>query len=214
MLGSVFAALMVEGRVSDAQGRSTNVQPLKHARDAWLDAIPGRHRTIIDTSTVTGGGAALLYAYNLYVANKTDYALSERDVAVVVCFRHESISLAFNDAMWSKYGVTMNKTAALTDPKTHQTPTTNLFLSVDYGTALANLGSTIQDLAKMGTRFAVCGMASRGLAERIATDTGQNANAVYEELTGNTIPNSHMVAAGVLAVNRAQEHSYTLLTAL
>ena len=34
------------------------------------------------------------------------------------------------------------------------------------------------------------------------------------ELITNTIPNSGMVSAGVLAVNRAQEYGYTLLTAL
>jgi hypothetical protein len=57
-------------------------------------------------------------------------------------------------------------------------------------------------------------MASRGLAAGIAADTGRDADAVYKELMTNTIPNSHIVTAGVLAVNRAQEHSYTLLTAL
>jgi len=40
-----------------------------------------------------------------------------------------------------------------------------------------------------------------------------DAETIYTELVANTIPNSHMVAAGVLAVNRAQEYGYTLLTA-
>jgi hypothetical protein len=34
------------------------------------------------------------------------------------------------------------------------------------------------------------------------------------ELSANLIPNGHLVAAGVVAVNRAQEYGYTLLTAL
>src|SRR5262249_51616179 len=132
----------------------------------------------------------------------------------VVCFRHDSVSFAFNDAIWAKYGSTINKTVKLTDPKTRQTPSTNLFLTVDYGTALPNYGSTIQDLVKMRTHFTVCGMASRGLAGSIAADSGQNPDAVYKELLGNTVPNSHIVTAGVLAVNRAQERGYTLLTAI
>jgi intracellular sulfur oxidation DsrE/DsrF family protein len=207
-------AFAVGSKTASAQGRAANFQPARHPQDAWLDAIPGKHRTFIDTSTVNGGGSALLYAYNLYAANKADYSLLDRDVAVVVCFRHSSTSFGFNDAMWAKYGSTMNKTVQLMDPKTKQAPTTNLFLSVDYGTDLPNYGSTIQDLAKMGTHFAICGMASRGLAAGIAADTGRDADAVYKELMTNTIPNSHVVTAGVLAVNRAQEHSYTLLTAL
>jgi len=207
-------ALTLGSRVASAQRRVATFQPTYHPQDAWLDAIPGKHRTLIDTSTVNGGGTGLLYAYNMYAANKADYSLPERDVAVVVCFRHSSTSFGFNDAMWAKYGSTMNKTVQLLDPKTKQAPTTNLFLSVDYGTALPNYGSTIQDLAKMGTQFAICGMASRGVAGAIAADTGQDADAVYRELVANRVPNSHVVAAGVLAVNRAQEHGYTLLTAL
>ena len=61
----------------------------RHPQDAWLDTVPGKHRTFIDASTVSGG-SSLLYAYNLYAANKSDYSLAERDVAVVVCFRHSA----------------------------------------------------------------------------------------------------------------------------
>ncbi len=207
-------ALTLGARPSNAQSQAAIPEPPRYPKDAWLDAIPGKHRTFIDTSTVNGGGTGLLYAYNLFLANKTDYALSERDVAVVVCFRHASVSFGFNDAIWGKYGTTIHKTVQLNDPKTKKTPTANLFLSVDYGTDLPNYGSTIQDLARIGAHFAICGNASRGLAGSIATDTGQAADAVYKELAANMIPNSHMVTAGVLAVNRAQEHGYTLLTAM
>ena len=213
-LGAGLAAFALGSRSAGAQARVTRFQPARHPQDAWLDSLPGRHRTFIDTSTVSGGGSALLYAYNLYEANKKDYALQDRDVAVVVCFRHASTSFGFNDAMWAKYGKTMNKAVQMTDPRTKQPPTTNLFYSVDYGTDLTNYVSTIQDLVKVGTHFAICGMASRGVAESIAADTAGNADAVYSELMANRIPNSHMVTAGVLAVNRAQEYGYTLLTAL
>jgi hypothetical protein len=211
--GALLASTLGSG-VASAQARATRFQPARHSQDGWLDSIPGKHRTFIDASTVAGGGAALLYAYNLYEANRKDYALPARDVAVVVCFRHFSTAFGFNDAMWAKYGTTMNKTVQLTDPNTKQPPVTNLFYSADYGAALPNLGSTIQDLVKGGTHFAICGMASRGLAESIASDTRGDAGTVYRELLANQIPNSHMVSAGVLAVNRAQEYGYTLLTAL
>ena len=213
VLGGAFA-LALGSRTASGQARVTRFQPVRHPQDAWLDALPGKHRTFIDTSTVNGGGAALLYAYNLYAANKSDYSLAERDVAIVVCFRHSSTAFAFNDAMWGKYAKAMNAEAQLTDPKTKQPPTTNLFYSVDYGTALPNFGSTIQDLVRQGTHFAICAMATRGLAGGIASETGGDADSIYKELVANTIPNSHMVTAGVLAVNRVQEYGYTLLTAL
>jgi len=212
-LGSTLAFIVGSG-VASGQGRLTRFQPARHAKDAWLDAVSGKHRTFIDASTVNGGGSALLYAYNLYAANKSDYALPERDIAIVVCFRHSATAFGFNDAMWGKYSKAMNATPQLTDPNTKQPPTTNLFYSVDYGTALPNFGSTIEDLVKFGIHFAICGMATRGLAGGIASETGVDAETVYKELVANTIPSSHIVPAGVLAVNRAQEYGYTLLTAL
>jgi hypothetical protein len=57
-------------------------------------------------------------------------------------------------------------------------------------------------------------MATHFFAGELAKTAGGSAEAIYKELAANTIPNSHMVAAGVVAVNRAQERGYTLLTAL
>jgi intracellular sulfur oxidation DsrE/DsrF family protein len=199
-------------RTVSAQARAPRFQPTRHAQDAWLDALPGKHRTIIDGSTVAGAGTALLYAYNLYAANMSEYSLPERDVAVVVCLRHSGTAFGFNDAMWGKYGKSMNAAVQLADPNTKDTPKTNLFYSVDYGFALTNLGVTIESLVKQGTRFAICAMATRGLAGSIAAETGTDAETVYKELVANTIPNSRMVAAGVLAVTRAQEYGYALVT--
>ncbi len=212
-IGATFA-LMFGTTAANAQSLVTRFQPSRHPQDAWLDALPGKHRTFIDASTVDGGGSALLYAYNLYVGNKSDYSLSERDVAVVVCFRHSATAFGFNDAMWAKYPRAMNSTPEMIDPKTKQPPTTNLYYSVDYGLDLPNLGSTIQDLVKLGTQFAICGMATKGLAGSIASQTGGNADVIYKELIANTVPNGHIVTAGVLAANRAQEYGYTFLTAL
>jgi hypothetical protein len=89
-LGSTLA-LLVGSKVASGEGRITRFQPARHDKDTWLDAVPGKHRRFIDASTVTGGGSALLYAYNLYAANKSDYALPERDVAIVVSSRRRRV---------------------------------------------------------------------------------------------------------------------------
>src|ERR1043165_2074343 len=95
-LGATFA-LMFGTAAANAQSRVTRFQPSRHPQDAGLDAIPGKHRTFIAAPHVDGAGSALLYAYNLYLGNKSDYSLSERDVAVVVCFRHSATAFGFND---------------------------------------------------------------------------------------------------------------------
>ena len=213
-LGAAAAAFTLGRGTAGAQTRTTPFQPARHAEDAWLDAVPGRHRTFIDASTVRGAGEALLYANNLYQANKSGYNLPERDIVVVACLRHFATVFAFNDAIWAKYGRLMGTMLEFTDPKTKQPPSTNLLFSADYGMQLPNLGNTIDSVVTRGTRFAVCDMATHFFAGGIAMQTGGNADAVYKELVANTIPNSHMVAAGVVAVNRAQEYGYTLLSTL
>jgi hypothetical protein len=213
-LGAAAAVIALGSRTAGAQTPARRFQPARHSQDAWLDAVAGKHRTFIDAATASGAGEGMLYANNLYEANKSGYSLPERDIAVVVCLRHFATAFAFNDAVWAKYGRVMSTMLEFTDPKTKQAPSTNLLNSADYGMALPNLGNTIESVVKRGTQFAVCDMATHFFAGQVAMASGQNADAVYKELVANTIPNSHMVAAGVVAVNRAQEYGYTLLTAL
>ncbi len=212
--GSAAVAAIALGSPASAQSASpSSFTPARHQQDAWLDAVPGTHRTFIDASTVRGAAEAMLYANNLFEANKAGYALSDRDVAVVICLRHFATPFAFTDAVWAKYGKAMSTLLEVSDPKTKQAPTTNLLLSADYGMMLPNLGNSIPAVTKRGVQFAVCDMATHFVAMQLA-GTGGNADAIYKELTANLIPSSHLVAAGVVAVNRAQEHGYTLLGTL
>ena len=209
------AAVVLGSRPAAVQAQSGgSFQPAKHPQDAWLGAVPGKHRNFIDASTASGAGEAILYANNLYDANASGYALTDADVAVVVCFRHFATTFGYNDAMWAKYGKVFSSMLNFTDPKTKLPPTSNLLMSPDYGMALSNFGRTIPVVTKRGTQFAICGMATQFFAGQLATAAGSTAEAVYKELTSNLIPSSHLVPAGVVAVNRAQEHGYTMLTAL
>ena len=213
-LGAAVAAFTLGPRPAGAQTPATRFQPARHQQDEWLDTITGKHRVFIDASTARGAGEAMLYANNLYVANKSGYSLPENDIVVVACLRHFATPFAFNDAIWAKYGKVLGMMVEFTDPKTRQAPSTNLLNSAEYGMALPNLGTTIDSVVRRGTRFAVCDMATHFFAGGIAAQAGGNGDAVYKELVANTIPNSHMVAAGVVAVNRAQEYGYTLLSTL
>ena len=193
---------------------SGRFQAARHQQDAWLDAVAGKHRIFVDASTPRGAGEAILYANNLYEANKSGYTLPESDIVVVACMRHFATPFAYNDAIWKKYGKNFSMMIEFTDPKTKQAPSTNLLNASTYGTALSNFGNTIDSVVKRGTRFAVCDMATHLFAAELAKGTNGNAEAIYKELVANTIPNSHMVAAGVVAVNRAQEYGFTLLNTL
>ncbi len=213
-LGAAAAAFAVEASTAAAQTPAGRFQPARHAQDAWLDAIAGKHRTFIDAATPRGAGEAVLYANNLYESNKAGYSLPETDIVVVACFRHFATPFAYTDAIWAKYGKQFSMMLEFTDPKTKQAPATNLLNAAGYGMQLTNLGNTIDSVTRRGTRFAVCDMATHFFAGEVAMMTKGNADAIYKELVANRIPNSYMVAAGVLAVNRAQEYGFTLLSTL
>jgi len=215
-IGAAGAAVVLGSRSADAQSPSTpggRFQPTRHPEDAWFDAMPGKHRTVIDSFSANGAGNALLFANNLFLSNAAGYRLTDADVAVVVTLRHASVGFAFTDAMWAKYSSILGEGAGLNDPKTKQRPTVNLYEAPGHGTALPNYGQTISAVAKRGTHFAVCQMASSRVASLIAASVGGTQDAIYKELTANLIPNAHMVASGVLAVTRAQEYGYTVLSA-
>jgi hypothetical protein len=205
------AAVSFTATGAAAQTSARRFQPARHSQDEWLDTVPGTHRTFIDCASVSSAGAGLLYANNLYVANAKGYQLKESDVAVVVCLRHFATIFAFNDVIWGKYGQALSAAVEFTDPKTKQAPTKNLLDDPGYSQLPV---STISAVVKRGTHFAVCDMATNMLVGLVATSTKGVQEAIYQEFVRNLIPNSHLMAAGVVAVNRAQEYNYTLLTAI
>ena len=177
-----------------------------------MDALPGKHRILFDTTSANGFGTALLYANNFLTANQTGYGLDDSDAAVIIVARHVSTPFAYTDAMWAKYGAPITARTAFNDPSTKRPPVVNLFNTTTAG--LSNSGVTIDALIKRGAHFAVCQMATRVFATQIAQTMGVDVDTVYKELAGNMVKSTHMVPAGIVAVNRAQERGYTLDTTL
>ena len=184
-------------------------RPARHTQDDWYDKIPGVHRFLLDTSSADSMGWALQFATNYFTANQDVYGLKESDLAVIIVARHKSTSFAYNDSIWAKYGKQLSEQADFMDPKTKEPPKINV-----YGPAgeTAQAGK-MEALIKKGVQFAVCSMSTRGIATRIAKANGLETDNVIKEITANLIGNSHMVPAGILAVNRAQERGYSFIYA-
>jgi intracellular sulfur oxidation DsrE/DsrF family protein len=181
-------------------------KPARHAQDDWYDKIPGQHRFVFDTTTPDGLALAMRFANNYFTANQNAYGLKDSDLAVVIVVRHRSTSFGYTDALWAKYGKQFSEQAEFTDPKTKEPPKINVFAAPADG---SDQSGAMDALIKKGVQFAVCQMASRNLAGRIAKATGGDADAVLKEIGANLIPNSHFVPAGIVAVNRAQEKGYS-----
>ena len=204
----VVGASMIGSPAANAQGAAEATwRPARHTQDEWYDKIPGVHRFLFDTSTAESMGWSLQFATNYFKANQDVYGVKESDLAVIIVARHKSTSFAYNDTIWAKYGKQLSEQAEFVDPKTKEPPKINV-----YGPAgeTAQAGR-MEALIKMGVQFAVCSMSTRGISTRIAKANGLEVDSVVKEITSNLIGNSHMVPAGVLAVNRAQEHGYSFI---
>src|SRR4051794_34455313 len=184
-------------------------QPARHAEDDWMDQTAAKHRMVFDTTTADGFGHALVFGSNFLDTNKNAYGLEYSDVALMIIVRHNSTPFAYNDMMWSKYGTVFAQKAGFTDPKTKESPRSNLFNASGYGATLTSNGVTLDSLIKRGLHLGVCRLATRNIAGLAATATGGDANKINDELIANIVTNAHMVPAGIVAVNRAQERGYT-----
>jgi hypothetical protein len=171
-------------------------QAARHSQDDWLDANAAKHRIIFDTWTADRFPDALLFTNGYVEANK-DYEVDARDLAVVICVRHNTAPFAFNDAMWAKYGKAFSQRMQWVDPATHEAPATNIH------------ARRLEGYVKLGVQLAVCSRTTRAYVQIIARQTGAKNEDVYKELTSNTVGNSHFVPAGIVAVSRAVERGYT-----
>ena len=197
-LGAAAAAGALGARSAQAQGAaSDSFTPTLHSQDDWMSALPGsKHRIVLDTTSPDGVPDAVRFANNLLAGHKNGWGVDEADVAVLVCFRHGATPFGYTDAIWSKYGKTI-------DPKANPAPTVNPYNSGEQ--------TQLAALAKRGVQFMVCGTASRGLAGRIA-GPGGDVEGILKELGANLIPSARIVPAGVVAVVHAQERRFTLIS--
>jgi hypothetical protein len=198
-LGAVAAAGALGGpRSAEAQGASSDAfTPMLHSQDEWMSAIKGnKHRIVLDVTSPAGVPDAVRFAGNLLAGHKNGWGVEESDVALLVCVRHGATPFGYTDAIWSKYGKTI-------DPRATPPPVANPYNSGER--------SALADLAKRGVQFMVCGTASRGLAGRIAGASG-DAEAVLKEMGANLIASARIVPAGVVSVVHAQERRFALVT--
>jgi hypothetical protein len=185
-------------------------QPARHTEDDWFEQPAAKHRLFIDTTEPGAFGQSIAWSRNFLEASASGYNLTDADTALIVCARHDSTPFAFVDAMWAKHGAIFSARSSFLDPKTKQAPSTNVYLASGYGDALRNGGVTLDAVLKRGLRLAVCGLATRRLAGLIAKGNNSSPEDAFKELSANLVPNAHIVPAGIVAVNRAQERGYTM----
>ena len=208
----VVGAAVAGGPSAFAQaGGDAPWRPARHAQDDWMDKIPGVHRYVFDTTTPEGIGLAFQFGGNYFNTNVDAYGLKDSDLAVLIVARHKSTSFAYNNAMWAKYGKQFSEQSEYVDPKTKEAPAVNIYIAEGEGSGQP---SRMSVLIKKGVHFAVCQTSTRGIAGRIAKTTGGDTDAIVKEIGANLVENARFVPAGIVAVNRAQEHGYSFVHAM
>lgn len=191
-------------------------------QDAWMDRPGTRHRILFDTTSVDAAGSAIFYAENFYGANKKGYGIEPAALGVIIVLRHFSTPFGYNDSIWAKYGATFADKLKMQGEQAIRATRQNPLLSSattpkppaavkSPGGAHADESVTLASLANKGTRFAVCATATEGLAGMLAKAAGIDAKTLMADLTANLVPGAVMVSAGIVAVNRAQEHGYSFV---
>jgi intracellular sulfur oxidation DsrE/DsrF family protein len=174
--------------------------PIRHRQDEWLDQAPDTHRVVFDTWLADRFGEALGFAGNWIKVNREEYGLSSADIAVVVVARHGTTPFAFNETIWAKYGTIFADNMSTGDKVAHPNPSVNRY------------AARLADYSKQGLRLAVCNLTLHAYKEIITEKTGATEDIVFKEMTANLIGNAQIVPAGIVAVTRAQEHGYALVS--
>ena len=207
-----FAAMAGVALAQNKAAAAAPWEPARHEKDDWLDRPSSKHRVVFDTINLETFGDAVFFANNFVHVNGSQYGLQNSDLAVVIIARHSSTPFGYNDAMWAKYGLALAERSRVEDPKTKMAPKVNIFNTAGYGELLPNRGTTLEALAKEGIEFGVCSVSTRGYSSVIAQALGGKVDDIFNELTSNLVSNARMVPAGIVAVTRAQERGYSLVT--
>ena len=178
------ATLAAGGATLGAQSPgSARRQPRRHAQDNWLDELPGQHRLLLDTTSATGFGNALLYANNFLNSSQADYGLKDADSTVVIVARHLATVFGYNDAIWAKFRAMLSQRVNFTNPQTQKPATINVYNSTSHSAALASLGITLDAVIKRGSSF-------RGVSDGNSTLRGR-VGAVHRRERGRHLQGSH-----------------------
>ena len=217
-LGQMFGAVAVAGLpISAAYAAGAG----ESGHDDWLKEVNGTYRCLFDFPQHKNG-MPLLHILNYLNTYNAAYKTTAGQVGAVGTFysvgTQSSIPLAFNDAIWAKYGLGAYlglKDAAGT-PYTRNVfnqPTTKdlhlLMKAADLpmipalADAMPLLG--IESLQKMGTKFILCANAlGIWVLELEARGKGKAAD-IEQELRANLLPGVTIVPAMVIAIEKAQE---------
>jgi intracellular sulfur oxidation DsrE/DsrF family protein len=213
MFGAAAAASLTIAGTRASAGESSP--------DEWIKEVKGTHRCLFDFPQHKNG-MPLLHILNYLNTYATAYKTGAGEVGAVGTFysvgNQASIALAFNDAIWAKYGLGVYTGLKDADGKAYtrnvfNRPTTKdlhlLMQAIDspmipaLADAVPALG--IESLQKMGAKFVLCANALGIWCLELEARGKGKAQDLDTDLRANVLPGVTIVPAMVIAIDKAQE---------
>jgi hypothetical protein len=171
--------------------------------DSWTRRLAAaKHKAVFDAAEPEEG-LALRHARIYRDGYREALGVEGADVAAVVVLRHAATVLAFDDAIWAKYGVA--KLRDVKDPSTQQHTAHNPFSRPHTDDERRRAGEFLEGLIASGVVVLACNLATRRLAGTMARQAGAAQDQVYAEVRGGLVPGVLLQPSGIYATARAQE---------
>ena len=219
-LGRIFGAavaLSATGAAGLAEAGQAATGP---GPDDWIKGVKGTHRCLFDFPQHKNG-MPLLHIANYLGTYAAAYKAAPGSAAAVGTFYsmgpQSSIPLAFNDAMWAKYGLGDYLSLKDAAGKGYTRNVFNRPTAADLHIMMAAIQSPtipafaemmpaigIESLQKMGTTFLLCANAFGGWCGELEARGKGKAAALQADLSANMLPGVIIVPAMVIAIEKAQ----------
>ena len=189
--------------------------------DDWIKEVKGTHRCLFDFPQHKNG-MPQLHILNYLNTYSAAYKTAPGQVGAVGTFYgiggQASISLAFNDAIWARYGLGAYTGLKDADGRAYTRNVFNrptpkdlhLLMQVIDSPMIPALADAIpalgiESLQKMGATFVLCANALGIWCLELEARGKGKAQDIDKELRANLLPGVTIVPAMVIAIDKAQE---------
>jgi hypothetical protein len=168
--------------------------------DLWLKAANAKHRQLFDFPA-SNGGIPLVHMMNYYDTWNKAYGAADKDIKAIGTFYGATTFFGLNDAMWEKYriGEFLGEKDASGKPATR-----NPWRTVPTILGMQLPQASIESLQKRGATFILCNNALGIFSGLLAKARGLDADAVYQDMKANILPNVELIPGMVVAIEQAQ----------
>ena len=179
---------------------------VREPSDRWLAGLGARHKQFFDAPT-PNGGIPLVHVMNYYDTYNKAYQVKDTDIDAVLTFYGATTFYGVNDAAWAKYRI--GEFLETNDAATGKPVTFNPWRTAPNILGMTLAPASIETLHKRGATFILCNNALQIFSGMLAAKRRLSADAVYQDLKANILPEVELVPGMVIAVEQAQRAGLT-----